>query len=645
MRPYLIFSALVASLSSAQEPPRQVFRSGIDLVTVDAIVLDRQGKPVTDLTAPDFIVTAGKQQRKVKSAEFVAISTARPAASAATAVDADPVASVTSNVGLPESRSFLIVVDIDQINVGDGRVAMRAMSDFVSSLGQNDLAGVVAFPYGRPRVDLSRDRAPLRQAMGLIVGASQQRHDAMSVGEAASIEMGDKSVLSDWIARGACENCAQGTCAGLHPDCSLGPIRLADKVMQEQRVHSRRLFDTLTKLAEAMRPLRGLKTIVLVSEGMVRDRNVTDDLRRFAEAAAASRVTLYSLVLDIPQTEAADGNVKPPNRRLDANIKTNGMADAAHAAGGDVFMISGTPDNALKRIDGELAGYYLLSFESDPGDTSDKRKTIEVKVRRPNLTVRARTDFSVPMAVAPKKPATPVDLRARMGELLRWPVPVSDVAVDLVTFASPAPPDTPQRRVIIAAELPAGVKAAATGFEIADDNGKVISDSFEPNPSLAGGATYLAAVPLSPGRYQLKFGIVTTDDRRGSIQHSLWIRATPPGPLRLGDIVTGIEDADGFKPVARVPVGAQRLAVRVEIQATEAAAFEGASVLLDLVRRGEPTPFTSATMPFENTASPLKRVATAALTIGRLPTGDYVVWCTLQGGTSSERVARLISKR
>jgi hypothetical protein len=235
-----------------------------------------------------------------------------------------------------------------------------------------------------------------------------------------------------------------------------------------------------------------------------------------------------------------------------------------------------------------------------------------------------------------------------MGELLRWPVPVADVPIDLTTFASPAAPDTPQRRVIVVAELPAGLKPSAAGFEISDAAGKVVSDAFEPNPTLIAGASgqsYIAAVPLAPGRYQMKFGIVTGDDRRGSVQHAIWVKASPPGDLRLGDIVVGTEDAAGFKPLARVPAGAQRLSVQLELQATDVKAFDSASVLLDIVRRGESAPFTSATMPIGPTNSPLRRVASAALTIGRLPAGDYIVRCTLQGSSSTERVTRLIQKR
>jgi hypothetical protein len=208
----------------------------------------------------------------VKSAEFVPIATARPAV--VPAPDAEPVAAVSSNVGLPESRSFLIVVDIEQIDSGGGRVGMRAVSDFVSALGPDDRVGAVALPYGRPRVDLTTNRTLLKQTLGLIVGASQRRDDSMSAGEAFYIDKGDRSVVDKWKARHGAAPCSPSDAT-----CLMNAQRAARPVLDDERRRSRILLDTLRALCEAMKPLSGLKTIVLISEGMVSDRDFGSALR------------------------------------------------------------------------------------------------------------------------------------------------------------------------------------------------------------------------------------------------------------------------------------------------------------------------------------------------------------------------------
>ena len=67
--PAVLVLLVVISASSAgtQDPPapepQPTFRAGVNIVRVDAIVTDRNGNPVTDLTASDFeIVEDGKAQ-------------------------------------------------------------------------------------------------------------------------------------------------------------------------------------------------------------------------------------------------------------------------------------------------------------------------------------------------------------------------------------------------------------------------------------------------------------------------------------------------------------------------------------------------------------------------------------------------------
>ncbi len=649
MRSIMAVVVLAATIA-AQDLPRPVFRSGVDLVTVDAIVLDAQGKPVTDLAAADFVVTAAGKVRKVVSAEFVPVAGTCDGGPAP--ADAGPIAEATSNTTLRESRSFLIVADVEQIDSGGGMGAMRSVTAFVGALRPDDRVGVVALPYGTPRVDLTTNRAVVKQALGHIVGAGQQRDNRMSVGEAVAIERNDRRTLQEWADRTNCGDprlVSSGFDVPLTPDCVRTAQTLAQQVVRRERLHSRHLFDALSQLASAMAPIRGLKTIVLVSEGMLRDHDTRDALRRFAEAAAASRVTLYSLLLHTPATQASDGMARPPDRSLDIELNSGGMADTAIAAGGEMFQISGTADNALSRIDTQLAGYYLLSFQSDPGDAGGKRRTITVEVRRPGASVRARSDFAVPGAAASASATAtlPKDLRARVGELIRWPVPIAEIAIDVATFVALPKADAQKRRVVIIGELPPNIRAAAAGYEISDEKGKTIADAFELDPATKASSTrttYVTGIELAAGTYRLKLGLIAEDGRRGSIEHAFTVAASAATPVTFGDIFVGLEADERFHPLVRVQPDTPQIAVQIEVQATAGNLLEKLSVMLDVTRRGASSPLASAAMRIEKTPDPLTRVAAAMLTVARLEPGEYVLRATLPGSSPLQQVTRIIRK-
>ena len=87
---------LLATLSGQAQDV--VFRSGVDLVTVDATVIGSDGRPVTELLPADFVVKVDGRTRRVVSAEFI------PSASPTTRVPAVPARHFTSNEHVDAGR-------------------------------------------------------------------------------------------------------------------------------------------------------------------------------------------------------------------------------------------------------------------------------------------------------------------------------------------------------------------------------------------------------------------------------------------------------------------------------------------------------------------------------------------------------------
>src|SRR6185503_6169116 len=72
-------------LSGQEARPEQTpaFRSGVEAVSVDVGVVDKQGNPLRGLTPADFVVTVAGQTRHVVTAEFID----RPAAGSLAALE------------------------------------------------------------------------------------------------------------------------------------------------------------------------------------------------------------------------------------------------------------------------------------------------------------------------------------------------------------------------------------------------------------------------------------------------------------------------------------------------------------------------------------------------------------------------------
>ena len=72
----LVGAILMAALQAAPAPqkPQTVFRSGVDRVAVDVIVVDKDGRPVSDLTPADFSLEGDGQRRQIASAQFISLN-------------------------------------------------------------------------------------------------------------------------------------------------------------------------------------------------------------------------------------------------------------------------------------------------------------------------------------------------------------------------------------------------------------------------------------------------------------------------------------------------------------------------------------------------------------------------------------------
>ena len=169
MRPARVLAGVLlgaVTVVAGQTPPQSqpTFRSGVEIVRLDASVLDRNRQPIKGLKASDFTVLEDGKPMKVVALSEVDIPDPPP-------VTAPWIRDVTPDVAtnqLGERRLFVMV--IDDANTQFDMFAMNSVTkianELVDRLGPQDLMAVVFTADNRHPQDFTNDRTKLRQAIG-----------------------------------------------------------------------------------------------------------------------------------------------------------------------------------------------------------------------------------------------------------------------------------------------------------------------------------------------------------------------------------------------------------------------------------------------------------------------------------------------
>jgi len=147
------------------------------------------------------------------------------------------------------------------------------------------------------------------------------------------------------------------------------------------------LWDGIYAVARLkMKPLAGRKAVILLSDGMDvgSARSVTDAI----EAAQSADTLVYSI-----RTLGTLAKYSPA-ARLRAEL-TKSMQRLSNETGGKQF--SSSSDSVFAEIENDLRNLYVLGFTPPEEARDGKFHKLEVKVSNPELRVRARKGYAVPV--------------------------------------------------------------------------------------------------------------------------------------------------------------------------------------------------------------------------------------------------------
>jgi VWFA-related protein len=368
---------------------QQTFKTAVDLVTIEATVVDRDGSPITDLKPEDFEVWISNRSRPV-------VTLARRIhGTNAIAAGAPPAAARPQTTEPAGRRMYVLAVDEHSLQAGSALAAVNAAERFIDKLQPDDLVAVYAYPTGAAQHDLTTDHAAakrmLRNIMGLRIEPQSRFH--LSVSEVIDIASGDAQVLRSVFDR----ECRGGGCR-------------SDEIRGEAISLTGFLEMTVTQSVGALRGLvRGLgdipgrKVLVLVSGGLIStDRgsgraNAMAEVSQLGRDAAAANLDVMALHLDWSFQEAlASRSGLRISYFRDSNLAATGLEILAGTAGGTVVRVRGTaPEVAFDRVLRETSAYYVLGVGVGEDERDGRPRPIRVRVKRRGAEVRSRSEVVI----------------------------------------------------------------------------------------------------------------------------------------------------------------------------------------------------------------------------------------------------------
>jgi VWFA-related protein len=648
----VLLAALVRVGDAAQnaQSPADVFRSQVNLLTIDVSATDSRGRPVEDLEPADFTVRVDGKPRPVASAELIRVDRAKPAG------PARPVdALIATNVSPQNARRIIVAVDQTLISPGTLTPLLRTAGQFVDRLLPVDYAAFIGFPEPGPRVDFTTDKALVHKAMqGINIGQPDKVLTSQfdtSLGEAFNIT-GAESVVNrskdsppgPVMERVLARAMEADLCPPPPIDCKAMIYNDAMSLMADGRANGTISLRALEALLKDLVPLEGPKTMVVFSGGLLNeDPTRLDDL---AKLAAAARTTINMIAVDSSREQANLTRQTAPfmSSIADRAFELEGLEGIADRTSGIFRRGIASGAGIFEELERQLSAWYLVAVERQPGDPESQR--IEIAVKRRGVTARSNKN-----AVATTLAARTRPMEELLSDVLASPFTIPGLPIRLSTFAQ-RDGSSGKYRLRLAADVgqpgePAG--EFAVGYVLTTANGRSVTSAGVRRtltPAATGSRqtlTYDTVLSIDPGTYALRFAAVDKEGRRGAVVSRLELPQPATGEIGMSDLIVGNLPAEGASLSPRVEplITASELAAYLELYLPDAVTGN-VTVTLD-VAEGDASPaLASQALTLRPGETPASRVATGFVPVTMTP-GQYVARATvLRDGLAVRTLTRPI---
>lgn len=387
-----------AQSQTAPPAPQATFRAATNLVEVDVVVLDKEGRFVPGLTAEDLEVFEDGKRQSVQ--QFYLVTHVR---GGATSPDAS--APVLTAADARGRRIFVFLFDENHLsNESLARVKAGAERFLATQFGPGDVGGVYvggAMYRGRlttSKVELLagiRTATPTFDRRSDLLVAFREFPAVPSEADAIRIDYGDRRLLDD-LTEKACTNSPaecqrEGGTQQVHN-------RIEDKAKEYVRFARTLTSQTIQKLnvvASNLGSVPGRKTVILLSDGFFTDE-VRAEIRQIAAIAARGGATFYTIFgrgSDGVGGRTTDVVTAEPSTVTTHDTAEDGAEILAAGTGGFVVRNLNDVSRALGLVARDTSTYYVMGYQPDNTVMDGKVRRIEVRPKITELRVRARKGY------------------------------------------------------------------------------------------------------------------------------------------------------------------------------------------------------------------------------------------------------------
>ncbi|MFN2578767.1 MAG: VWA domain-containing protein [Pyrinomonadaceae bacterium] len=435
-----VFLAVIPVHSQDQKPNKSddqdVIKVTSNLVSLDVIVKDKKGKPVTDLKAEDFIVSENGVLQKIAFFDSTLTSLG------VTGQSADAIASPEERPQSPSRfpRNIIaLVLDGQSTELANLKHVREGMLKYIRErITNNDSVALFSISGGLQLLQ------PFTHDKGVLLAAVEKAYDSSTVSKTSEARglSENISALRDKISAGP-----PGETVASSPAAGAAGSTMAEKMiaqrMLEQYIQLRSALSTqqtrpvlaaLAAIAEGLRSVPGKKTLVMFSQGFVATEALDWQVQSTIDIANRANVAVYIIdstgltggtptsgalvassplagisgALDMEQRRraAAGESVFDISRHEGLNRQQDLLYRISEDTGGHFLKNTNDIGAGLERIDTEIRSRYTLAYRSTDANFDGSFRKVKIEVRRADTSVLARSGYYAipPSQIVPMSP-------------------------------------------------------------------------------------------------------------------------------------------------------------------------------------------------------------------------------------------------